>query len=99
MVKSIAMFLFVVAAVATTATPAAAATRCCSPLPVQVVGPFASCKCAVQELQHGGGHGRDDIGVRPQRRLHDVAGRAPFLRERERSVTSALRWGRCAAAW
>ena len=47
MVKSIAMFLFVVAAVATTAQEAAA-TRYCSPLPVQVVGPYASCKCAVQ---------------------------------------------------
>ena len=48
MVKSIAMFLFVVAAVATTAQEAAA-TRYCSPIPVQVVGPYvASCKCAVQ---------------------------------------------------
>jgi hypothetical protein len=47
MVKSIAMCLFVVGAAIITGQEAAA-TKHCPPLPVQVVGPFASCKCAVQ---------------------------------------------------
>lgn len=47
MVKSIATFLLVVGAVTITGQEAAA-IRYCPPIPVQVVGPFASCKCAVQ---------------------------------------------------
>ena len=47
MVKSIARFLLVVGAVTTTGQEAAA-VRYCPPIPVQVVGPYASCKCAVQ---------------------------------------------------
>ena len=47
MVKSIVTLLLVVGAVTTTGQEAAA-IRHCPPIPVQVVGPYASCKCAVQ---------------------------------------------------
>ena len=47
MVKSIAGFLLIVGAVTFTGQEAAA-VRYCPPIPVQVVGPFASCKCGVQ---------------------------------------------------
>jgi len=46
-VKSIVAFLLVVGAVTFTGQEAAA-VRYCPPIPVQVVAPFASCKCAVQ---------------------------------------------------
>jgi len=47
MVKSIVGFLLVVGTLTFTGQEAAA-VRYCPPIPVQVVGPFASCKCAVQ---------------------------------------------------
>ena len=47
MVKSIVTFLLVIGAVTITGQEATA-IRYCPPIPVQVVGPFASCKCAVQ---------------------------------------------------
>lgn len=47
MVKSIVRLLLVLGAVTLTGQEAAA-NRYCPPIPVQVVGPYASCKCAVQ---------------------------------------------------
>jgi hypothetical protein len=56
------------------------AVRYCPPIPVQVVAPFASCKCAVQNYSTVADTGVTISVLRPQRRLHDVRAEHPAAR-------------------